>query len=105
MPSRAPGSGPGPLASPVPLCVPNIGGNERTYVGQCLTTGWGSSGGAFVERFEREFAAALGVAHAVATNSGTAALHTALPLAGVRRGGQGILPFVALLRPRPPGRF
>src|SRR2546427_9624220 len=103
MPSRAPGSGPGPLASPVPLCVPNIGGNERTYVEQCLTTGWGSSVRAFVERFEREFAAALGVAHAVATNSGTAAPHTALPLAGVRRGDGGRFPFPTPLSPPPNG--
>ena len=99
MPSRAPGSGAGPLASPVPLCVPNIGGKERTYVEQCLTSGWVSSVGPFVERFEREFAAALGVAHAVATTSGTAALHTALLLAGVRPGDEVILPSLTFIAP------
>jgi perosamine synthetase len=42
------------------LCVPYIGGNEWKYVKEYLDAGWVSSAGAFVERFEREFAAAVG---------------------------------------------
>lgn len=67
----------------IPLSVPDVSGNEWRYVKECLDTGWVSSVGAFVTRFERECAAALGVPHAVATASGTAALHVALLLAGV----------------------
>lgn len=70
----------------VPLSVPEIGGNEWAYVKECLDTGWVSSAGPFVDRFEREFAARLGVKHAVACASGTAALHVALICAGVRPG-------------------
>ncbi len=66
-----------------PLCVPEIGGNEWAYVKECLDTGWVSSVGAFVERFERAVADAVGARHAVATVNGTSALHVALLLAGV----------------------
>ena len=61
----------------IPLCVPEIAGNEWTYVRECLDTGWVSSAGAFVERFERDLAAQAGTAFAVATVNGTAALRRA----------------------------
>ena len=62
----------------IPLCEPCIRGNAWVYVRECLDTGWVSSAGSFVDRFEREVAAYVGVKHAVATMSGTAALHVAL---------------------------
>lgn len=67
----------------IPLAVPQIAGREWEYVKECLDSGWVSSVGAFVERFEREFAATVGARHAIATVNGTAALHVALRLAGV----------------------
>lgn len=70
----------------IPLSVPEIGGNEWKYVKECLDTGWVSSAGPFVDRFEREFAEKLGTSHAVACASGTAALHVALLCAGVGPG-------------------
>jgi len=99
MPSRGFAPGAGPPVSPIPLCVPNISGNEQAYVDECLKTGWVSSVGPFVERFEGEFAAACGVAYAVATTSGTAALHTALLVAGVRPGDEVILPSLTFIAP------
>lgn len=74
-PARAAGS--------IPLSVPEIRGNEWEYVKECLDTGWVSSVGAFVDRFEQDMAAYVGTKHAVAAVSGTAALHTALLVAGV----------------------
>ena len=68
----------------IPLSVPHIAGNEWAYVKECLDTGWVSSVGAFVDRFEREFAGKIGCKYAVATTNGTAALHTALLVAGVQ---------------------
>lgn len=68
----------------IPLCVPEIRGNEWQYVKQCLETNWVSSAGPFVDRFERELAAYVGVEHAVAVCNGTAALHIALLVAGVQ---------------------
>ena len=67
----------------IPLCVPEIQGNEWHYIKECLDTGWISSGGDFVERFERIVADYVGVDYAIATVSGTAALHTALMVAGI----------------------
>jgi len=83
----------------IPLCIPNIGVTERAYVQECLEAGWVSSAGPFVERFEREFAETLGVSHAVAMASGTAALHTALLLAGVQPGDEVILPSLSFIAP------
>ncbi|RJP24833.1 MAG: LegC family aminotransferase [Deltaproteobacteria bacterium] len=72
----------------IPLSVPCLNGNEWTYVKECLDTNWVSSVGSFVERFEGMAAGALGVRHAVATVTGTAALHVALKLAGVEAGDE-----------------
>lgn len=74
--------------TPVPeghiaLCAPEIRGNEWKYIKECLDSGWVSSVGPFVDRFERELAARIGCRHAVAVASGTAALHIALLVAGV----------------------
>ena len=73
-----------PGAGFVPLCVPVVRGNEWSYVKECLDTGWVSSVGSYVDRFEREMAARAGTPHAVATVNGTSALHIALLVAGVQ---------------------
>jgi perosamine synthetase len=72
----------------IPLCVPHIAGNEWVYLKECLDTGWVSSVGGFVDRFENELAERVGVRCAVATNTGTAALHVALQVAGVEEGDE-----------------
>jgi perosamine synthetase len=70
----------------IPLSVPDIGAAERALVDEALAAGWVSSAGPYVDRFEAATAARCGVAHAVACASGTAALHVAVLLAGVRPG-------------------
>ena len=70
----------------IPLSVPNIAGNEWRYVKEALDTGWVSTAGPFVDRFEKEFAVAAGAPHAVAVMNGTAALHLCLKMVGVRTG-------------------
>lgn len=67
----------------IPLCVPEIRGNEWAYVRECLDTGWVSSVGSYVTRFEGMLAQLSGKKHAIATVNGTAALHVALMCAGV----------------------
>lgn len=77
---------PTPAAEPatfIPLCEPSLRGNEWKYVQECLNSGWVSSVGSFVNRFEEETARYVGVDYAVATVNGTSALHTALLVAGV----------------------
>jgi len=83
----------------VPLSVPEIGGNEWLYIKECLDTGWVSSVGSYVDRFEKMIAETCGVAHAVATASGTAALHVALQLAGVGPDDEVLLPTVTFIAP------
>jgi len=70
---------------------PSFGGNERAYVNDCLETGWLTSGH-WVERFEKTFADYIGVKHAVATKSGTAALHLSLAALGIGPGDEVIVP-------------
>jgi perosamine synthetase len=81
----------------IPNAVPRLGGNEWTYVKECLDTNWVSSAGAFVERFERELAAYVGVPHAVATVNGSAALHVALRAAGVGPEDEVLLPTLTFI--------
>ncbi|ABM00535.1 LegC family aminotransferase [Shewanella amazonensis] len=69
----------------IPLHVPSFDGNEKSYVLNCIDSTFVSSVGQYVNRFERQIADFTGCAGAVATVNGTAALHTALHLAGVER--------------------
>ncbi len=89
----------------IPLSVPNIGGNAWEYVQECLDTNWVSSAGAFVDRFEHEVALRAGVAHAVATVSGTAALHVALLAAGVEPEDEVIVPALTFIASAHSGKW
>ncbi len=81
----------------IPLSIPHLGGNEWHYVLQCLDTGWVSSAGGFVTRFETEFAAYTGIGHAVACVNGTAALQVGLQILGVAAGDEVIVPTLTFI--------
>jgi len=81
----------------IPNAVPHLAGNEWKYLKECLDTNWVSSVGPFVDRFEREVAAYVGVPHAVATVNGTAALHVALLAAGVRPDDEVLVPALTFI--------
>ncbi|MFH1143677.1 MAG: aminotransferase class I/II-fold pyridoxal phosphate-dependent enzyme [Candidatus Eisenbacteria bacterium] len=83
----------------IPLSIPNISGNEWDYVRECLSTGWVSSAGRYVMRFEQDLARYVGAQHAVACASGTAALHTALLLLGARGGDVVLAPSLTFIAP------
>lgn len=85
--------------APVPLSVPEIRGNAWRYLRRCLDSNWVSSAGPWVERFETALAARVGARHAVATVNGTAALHTALLVAGVRPGDEVLVPALTFIAP------
>lgn len=88
------------LSNPsIPLCVPQIQGNEWKYVKECLDTGWVSSVGAYVDRFEQDLAAYVGTKHSVAAVSGTAALHTALLIAGVEADDEVLVSTLTFIAP------
>jgi perosamine synthetase len=92
---------PGALApaGTIPLSVPEIRGNEWKYVRECLDSNWVSSAGPFVDRFERMVGDYVGTKHAVATVNGTAALHTALLVAGVEPDDEVLVPALTFIAP------
>jgi perosamine synthetase len=75
----------------VPFFRPDLGPGELGEVEAVLRGGWLTSGPR-VRRFEQEFAAAVGAAHAVAVNSCTAALHLAVEALGLRAGQAVLVP-------------
>ncbi len=74
------------------LHEPEFAGNEWTYVKDCLDTGWVSTAGSYVTRFEDMLAEITGVKHAIATITGSAALHTCLLLSDVQPDDEVIIP-------------
>ncbi|MEO7917188.1 MAG: LegC family aminotransferase [Dokdonella sp.] len=72
----------------IPLHRPIFEGNEKQYLIDCIDSNFVSSVGAKVTEFEQQIAAFTGAQYAIATVNGTAALHVALQLAGVRRGDE-----------------
>ena len=76
----------------IALHEPSFNGNEWKYVKQCLDTGWVSSAGKFVDKFEQDLIQFTGAQHAIATVNGTSALHICFLLAGVTRGDEVLVP-------------
>ncbi len=70
------------------LSPPHMGVTEFGFVEEAFRTNWIAPVGPHVDAFEREFCAQLGFGHAAAVSSGTAALHLALRIAGVRPGDE-----------------
>ena len=83
----------------IPLCVPHLSGAEWDYVKDCLDSNWVSSVGPYVGRFERALADRIGMAHAIATVNGTAALHVALLACGIEPEDEVILPTLTFIAP------
>ena len=75
----------------LPFHSPVIGEREIAAVVEVLKSGWLTTG-AKVREFERDFCRFIGCSHAVAVNSGTAALHLALAAIGLKPGDEVILP-------------
>jgi perosamine synthetase len=81
------------------LSEPEISGNEWNYVKECLDTGWVSSVGKYVTRFEDVISDYIGVKYAVATVNGTAALHVSLVACGVCSDDEVIVPTLTFIAP------
>lgn len=83
----------------IPLIEPEIRGNEWKYVQECLNSGWVSSAGPFVDRFEHMIAQYCGCQRAVATVNGTSALHIALLVAGVQPDDEVLVSTLTFIAP------
>jgi perosamine synthetase len=88
-----------PTGEVIPLIEPEIRGNERKYVQECLETGWVSSAGSFVDRFEQMVADQCGCQRAIATVNGTSALHVALLVAGVQPDDEVLVSTLTFIAP------
>lgn len=75
-----------------PVSMPTLAGRELDYVTDAVKSGWVSSLGKYVTRFEEEFAAFCGVEHAITVTNGTVALHLALHALGIGDGDEVIIP-------------
>lgn len=81
----------------IPVNEPSLDGNEKAYLNECIDSGWISSEGPFVGRFEREIAARVGRAHGVSVANGTAALDVAVDALGLGPGDEVILPSFTII--------
>ncbi len=93
---------PGKTHGRIFLSPPHMGDLEQKYISEAFASNWIAPLGPHVESFQREFAATVGVSHALATISGTAALHLALQLVGVGPGDDvfvSTLTFAASVNP------
>ncbi len=75
----------------ITVCEPFLAGNERKYVLDAIDTGWISSSGKYISKFENSFAEYCGVKHGIAVCNGTVALHLALTAIGIGKGDEVIV--------------
>lgn len=76
----------------IPIAEPSLGGNEKKYLLDAFQSGWVSSIGKYITKFEKLFAEYCGMSYGVSTNSGTSALHLALMALGIGKGDEVIVP-------------
>lgn len=76
----------------ISLCIPNLKGNEKKYLNDCIETTYVSSVGPYVTKFEEQLEHVSGTNYAVATSAGTTALHITLVACGVQRDDLVIIP-------------
>src|SRR5258708_1660408 len=81
----------------VPVNEPLLDGNERRYVDDCVTTGWISSDGPYVRRFEEEFAARAGRKHGIAVCNGSVAIDVAVAALRLGPGDEIIAPTFTII--------
>jgi len=75
-----------------PVYQPNLNGNEKKYVNECLDSTWISSKGKFIDQFEKKFSEFTGIKNSVAVSNGTVALHIALLTLGIGKDDEVIVP-------------
>jgi len=82
---------------PIPVNTPAFRGDERKFLLDCIDSGWISSEGSYISRFERAMAAYVGRAHATAVANGTAAIDIAMDALGIGPGDEVIMPTFTII--------
>ena len=85
------------MSDVIPVNEPLLNGNEKTYLIECIDTGWISSEGPFVKAFEEKFAAQVGRRYGVAVTNGSVALDAAVVALGIGPGDEVILPTFTII--------
>lgn len=88
---------PASIKRPVALHEPVFFGNELKYVKECIETGWVSSVGKYVDLIEEKLCEITGAKYAIAVVNGTAALHLAYIMAGVKSGDEVLVPTLTFI--------
>lgn len=76
----------------IPVYKPYLSGNESTYVSNCIQSGWISSKGTYIKKFEEKFSKCLDIPYVTSVCNGTVALHLALKTLGIGAGDEVIVP-------------
>lgn len=83
----------------IPVNIPLLSGNEEKYLLECIHTGWISSEGPFIKKFEEEFAAYVGRKEGIAVANGSGALDIALQSLKLKPGDEVIMPTFTIISP------
>lgn len=83
----------------IPVNTPLLNGNEKKYLEECITTGWISSEGPFVKRFENDMCQFVGRRHGIAVANGSAALDVAVRALNLEKGSEVIMPTFTIISP------
>lgn len=81
----------------IPVNEPLLDGNEKKYLCECIDTGWISSEGPFVKRFEEKMSASVNRKYGIAVANGTAALEIAAQALGIGKGDEIIMPTFTII--------
>jgi dTDP-4-amino-4,6-dideoxygalactose transaminase len=81
----------------IPVNTPLLDGNEADYLAECIRTGWISSEGPFIKRFEQAMAEAAGRRHGIAVTNGSVALDIAIHALGLEKGSEVIIPTFTII--------
>ncbi|MCZ2140278.1 MAG: DegT/DnrJ/EryC1/StrS family aminotransferase [Bacteroidia bacterium] len=87
------------MHQPIPVNTPLLGGNELKYLTECIETGWISSEGPFIKKFEEQMAVYVGRKHGIAVSNGSAALDVAIKALNLKKGDEVIMPTFTIISP------
>lgn len=83
----------------IPVNTPLLNGNEKKYLNECIESGWISSEGPFVNRFENNFSTYIGRKYGIAVANGSAALDIAIRALNLEKGSEVIVPTFTIISP------
>lgn len=81
----------------IPVNEPLLNGNEKKYLCECIDTGWISSEGPFVKKFEQKMSTLVHRKYGIAVSNGTAALEVAVRALGIGEGDEVIMPAFTII--------